>query len=88
MQFVGVAEAELRTAIIELAGGHPYYLRKCAETYKNFQLNGKVPRPEDFGKNRDEIINRLLGSLDDNGQFMTQCLCILKNWTDEKSPPP
>lgn len=78
-----VAEEDLRTAIIALTGGHPYYLRKCVETYKNYQLKGKVPRPADFGKNLDEIVEKTIGSLDENAQLMTQRLCILKSWTDE-----
>ncbi|MBR3051158.1 MAG: hypothetical protein IKG61_06880, partial [Selenomonadaceae bacterium] len=83
LEMNGVAEEDLRTAIIDLTGGHPYYLRKCVETYKNYQLKGKVPRPADFGKNLDEIVEKTIGSLDESGQLMTQCLCILKSWTDE-----
>ncbi|MBR0062144.1 MAG: tetratricopeptide repeat protein, partial [Selenomonadaceae bacterium] len=83
LQLQGIEEAELHTAIINLTGGHPYYLRKCAETYKNYKDKGKVPRPSDFGKNLDDIVEKTVGSLDESGQLMTQCLCILKTWTDE-----
>lgn len=60
----GINEDELRTAIIKASGGHPYYLRKSVDIYKTFQLRGEVPCPDDFGKNHNEIINRLLGSVE------------------------
>lgn len=78
----GVPE-EFHAGIIELTGGHPYYLRKCIETYQNYQANNRVPTLKDFGKNRDDIVQATIGSLDEGGQFMAQCLCILHSWTDK-----
>ena len=82
LQLLGVKEENLRNEIFKLTGGHPFYLHQCSITYNNMRER-KLPSIKDFGENRDEIISRAIGSLDENGQLLTQCLCILNRWTDE-----
>ncbi|MBR1645883.1 MAG: TerD family protein [Selenomonadaceae bacterium] len=79
---VGVKEENLRRELYKLTGGHPFYLHTCSITYDNISKS-RLPRIKDFGENKDKIIERAVGTLDDNGQYLTQCLCILNRWTDE-----
>ncbi len=80
---LGVAEENLRGEIFKLTGGHPFYLHQCSITYNNMRTEGKLPSIKDFGKDYKKIIQRAVGSLDENGQYLTRCLCILNKWTDE-----
>lgn len=83
LELLGVEEDDLRQKIIDVTGGHPFYLGKCFITYDNKRLEGEKPRPADFGESRDEVIARAVGTLNEAGQFMAQNLCILGKWTDE-----
>lgn len=78
-----VKDENLRKGIVKLTGGHPLYLTACSVTYHNIIEAGKVPRMSDFGKNKDKIIERALGSFDEPTRFLLQKLCILGRWTDE-----
>ena len=80
---LGVAEENLRGEIFKLTGGHPFYLHQCSITYNNMRTEGKLPSIKDFGKDYKKIVQRAVGSLDENGQYLTRCLCILNQWTDE-----
>ncbi|MBR4384201.1 MAG: hypothetical protein IKP64_11660, partial [Selenomonadaceae bacterium] len=82
LKLVGVKEENLRRELFKLTGGHPFYLHACSITYENISKS-RLPSIRDFGENKDKIIERAVGTLDDNGQYLTQCLCILNRWTDE-----
>ena len=81
LERLGIAEGDLRQKIIDVTGGHPFYLNKCFITYDN--KRGEKLQPSDFGENQDEVIARAVGTLNEAGQFMAQNLCILGRWTDE-----
>lgn len=81
LERLGIEEADLRQKIIDVTGGHPFYLNKCFITYDN--KRGEKLQPSDFGENQDEVIARAVGTLNEAGQFMAQNLCILGRWTDE-----
>ncbi|MBR1645886.1 MAG: tetratricopeptide repeat protein [Selenomonadaceae bacterium] len=83
LEVLDIVEDDLRAGIVKLTGGHPLYLTMCAVTYQNIIDAKKVPRMSDFGKNRDKIIERALGSFDDASLFLLQNLCILGRWTDD-----
>lgn len=74
-------EEHIRNKIIEVTGGLPYYIYLCCNvTYKNKFLKGEDP---DFGENLEEVVERAIGSFDENSRALLQKLCILGRWTGE-----
>ena len=61
---------------------NPLYLDICVDTYERILALGKTPTLDNFGQNREQIINRLLKQMDDDICQMVQCLCLLGTWTD------
>ena len=57
-------------------------LRQQKKFYREIISTGKVPTVEDFGNNREIVINRLLGFMNDTTQKLVKRLCILCKWTD------
>ena len=83
--FLKTAEVEdqnLRDGIINLTEGYPLYLDICVDTYERILALGKTPTLDNFGQNREQIINRLMKYMDDDICQMVQCLCLLGTWTD------
>ena len=83
LEKLGIEEDAIRDKIIKVTGGHPFYLGQCFITYDNKRQEGEVPRLSDFGDNMEEIVERAVGSFDDNDRLILQKLCILNRWTDE-----
>ena len=78
---LNVKEEHIRNKIIEVTGGLPYYIHLCFNvTYKNKFLKGEEP---DFGENLEEVVERAIGSFDENSRALLQKLCILGRWTGE-----
>ena len=83
LKLLGIEEEEIRDKIIEVTGGHPFYMGKCFVTYNNKRSRGEILRPSDFGESRDEVIKRAVGSFDEGSLPLVQKLCILGRWTSE-----
>ena len=77
-----VEDQNLRDGIIKLTEGYPLYLDICVDTYERILALGKTPTLDNFGQNREQIINRLMKYMDDDICQMVQCLCLLGTWTD------
>ena len=86
LKTAGIENQVLRDGIIKLTEGYPLYLDVCVDTYERYLFtNGTEPTIEEFGQNREQIINRLLKyiSTSDGTQLMVQQLSLLGTWTDE-----
>lgn len=80
----GVWSKELRDRIYQVSGGYPLYLDLCVDIYEEFVNNrGRVPTVEDFGQNRDRIVERLMKYMNDDVRLTVQCLSLLGKWTDD-----
>ena len=79
----GIKNSNLREGIIKLTCGYPVYLAACVDTY-NVALasKGELPALSDFGEKRADIIERLLGFMNDGTRKMVKRLCVLGRWTD------
>lgn len=78
---LNVKEEHIREKIIEVTGGLPYYIHLCCNvTYKNKFLKGEKP---DFGENLEKVVERAIGSFDENSRSLLQKLCILGRWTGD-----
>lgn len=78
---LNVKENHIREKIIEVTGGLPYYIHLCCNvTYKNKFLKGEEP---DFGENLEKVVERAIGSFDENSRALLQKLCILGRWTGD-----
>lgn len=81
LENLNVKEEHIREKIIEVTGGLPYYIHLCCNvTYKNKFLKGEDP---DFGENLEEVVERAIGSFDENSRALLQKLCILGRWTGD-----
>lgn len=81
LENLNVKEEHIREKIIEVTGGLPYYIHLCCNaTYKNKFLKGEEP---DFGENLEEVVERAIGSFDENSRALLQKLCILGRWTGD-----
>ena len=78
----GVQEDDLRRGIVKATGGYPNFLNACVETYNQICLKGNVPSISDFGKDRSEIVMRLLGFMNESSAQTVRRLAILGMWTD------
>ena len=84
LKTANIRNSELRDGIIKLTDGYPLYLDVCVDTYERYlSVNGTEPTIEEFGQNRERIIDRLMKYMDDKVRLMVNCLCILGTWTDE-----
>lgn len=86
LKTAGIENQVLRDGISKLTEGYPLYLDVCVDTYERYLFtNGTEPTIEEFGQNREQIINRLLKyiSTSDGTQLMVQQLSLLGTWTDE-----
>jgi RecA/RadA recombinase len=54
----------VRKRILQLANGHPLFLRVQTETFQAIRRTGRDPKPEDFGMNKREVISRFVDHLD------------------------
>lgn len=54
----GIRDARLQEEIYRLTGGEPVYLDLCVDEYEGLKDRGKEPVPEDFGKNRERLVER------------------------------
>lgn len=59
----GIAESEIINKIIRSCGGYPFYLSLSLETYADIVNSDRTPKPEDFGKDYPEIIERFVNNL-------------------------
>ncbi len=60
LEMCGVDEVAVREKMIAASGGHPYHLDLSVDTYFEMKNRGLPIRPEDFGSNKREILDRFL----------------------------
>ena len=73
----GVKSPELREELFKLTEGYPLYLNVCVDTYR------QDPTIEDFGQDRERIIERLMKYMDEDSRLMIDGAAILGAWTDD-----
>lgn len=79
----GIEDKNLRKGLIKLTGSYPIFLSLCVDTYNSaISNNSKAPELDEFGKEREDVIKRLLEFMDDGTRNMVKRLCILGKWTD------
>ena len=79
----GIDDSEIRKKIFSLTGGYPNYLKMCVNTYRKICAKNMTPTVKDFGDDREAIVNRLIGYMDESAQNMVKRLCIMGKWTDD-----
>lgn len=77
LEQAGIKSPELREKIFKLTEGYPLYLNVCVDTYR------QDPTIEDFGQDRERIIERLMKYMDEDSRLMIDGAAILGAWTDD-----
>ncbi|MBQ7197638.1 MAG: tetratricopeptide repeat protein [Selenomonadaceae bacterium] len=85
LQTAGVVNQELRDYIYNLTQGLPFFLELCVELYVTHKRdhNGADPDKSDFGKKREDVVERFFQYMDDGTRDMIKFLCGLGTWTDK-----
>lgn len=72
----GVKERPVRKKILQLADGHPLFLKIQVETYQALKRAGREPQPEDFAGTKQEVIARFVDHLDPHDSLCLKILSI------------
>ena len=76
----GITDKEIQEAIFKGSKGVPYYLELSADTYEKIIETGEKPKPEDFGKNHQEIADRFFRFLSPEEKNSLNVLSIPRFW--------
>lgn len=79
----GIKDGNVITKIVSNSKGHPLYLYLSAKTYTDICSQGRVPTPEDFGRNPLEIIRRFIYNLSDEEVNILKYLAVTNSFSYE-----
>ena len=78
----GIRDARLQEEIYWLTGGEPVYLDLCVDEYESLKDRGKEPGPEDFGRNRERLVERQIRYVPVNLREAVFILSAMGRFTD------
>lgn len=76
----GVANKELQYQLAQLSGGLPLYLDLCVNIYEQLTGQGRTPAIDDFGTDREQLVERLLRYMDHTSVNLVYRLACLSSW--------
>lgn len=82
LESCGIRDAGLLEEIYRLTGGEPIYLDLCVDEYEGLKDQGKEPAPEDFGKNRQRLVERQIRYVPMNLREAVFILSAMRRFTD------
>ncbi|MDD4964975.1 MAG: tetratricopeptide repeat protein [Gallionella sp.] len=82
LQAVPIAEADIRTRMIEGAKGIPFYLELQVEQYATLKNQSRTPQAEDFGGESFQILDRFISHLPDTLRRALE-IAAQAQWLDE-----
>ncbi|MDD2775677.1 MAG: tetratricopeptide repeat protein [Gallionella sp.] len=82
LQAVPIPEADIRARIVQGAQGIPFYLELQVEQYATLKNQAKIPQAEDFGGQKQEILDRFVSHLPDTLRRALE-IAAQPQWLDE-----
>lgn len=83
LENAGIKDEKIIFRIFNSCSGSPLYLYLSALTYKEIIQRNKLPKPEDFGKNYNEIIERFIYNLDSMEVEILKLLAIPNHYSKD-----
>ncbi|MBQ2942667.1 MAG: tetratricopeptide repeat protein [Clostridia bacterium] len=83
LELVGFENPGLRKEIHELTDGNPFFLSLCKKQLDIIKGRGEEPEISMFGRNTEEMFDRLVQNMDDTTMRVCYLLSAIYRWNDD-----